>query len=127
MLEIEDSQSKCLARTCEEVKRCLSKVYENESNAFYISKSGYEYPLLTVHIKGEMAVVHYLPEDGNPGFKSQGQLLEPGSLVEFYDSVCGDPITVPSESVVRVSDAVQAAIEFLQNGGLPTDIDWLEL
>jgi len=94
---------------------------ENESEmSLWI---GSEYPCMNLLIKGEIAHMCYFPSRDHPGYISQnGQNNEGSILINGSDH-----IEVPTDSIISVNTALEAAKEFCETSALPKNSKWLEL
>ena len=89
-------------------------------------------PFFHIHINGELAYLHYLPDysGASAGFQASG-MSPPDCPTDVHflqiDGSEADSITMPAGTLVGVEKAYQAAKEFLQRPQLPSSITWLEL
>ena len=98
-------------------------------NHFWIGHAGDHFPLLTITVTGDLAVVNYLPGPDDAGFLSQGDLedLEPRGLTVFHIDTPEQEHPFPNEAVVPFASAVAAAKAFLLDKRLPPSLKWLKL
>jgi Immunity protein Imm1 len=100
----------------------------NGRNCFWLSHDDQPYPFLGVLVKGDLAYVHYFPEDRHAGHRSLGNLpgLDPEGLTTFYLDE-GTPQEILNDGIVLFEKALAAAKEFHQSPALPRSIEWQEL
>lgn len=53
--------------------------------------------------------------------------LEPAGMTDFFLQYDDEPVPSPNGFVVKMSDAVRAAQEFLANQEMPRLFEWFEL
>jgi hypothetical protein len=98
---------------------------------FWISAMDDRFPCLALRVSGDLADVHYFPEEGHPGFRclAEQDLLDERDAIPFVYCGC-DPASgeeVPREFVVPFMVALAVATEFLSTRQLPEAARWLEL
>jgi hypothetical protein len=100
---------------------------------FWLAPDDDQYPAVAIRVSGELADVHYFPEEGHPGFRALAELsraeVQGGAMTTLVYEGC-DPATgeeTPSEFVLPVSRAIDLAAEFYRTGGRSPAISWLEL
>ncbi len=89
-------------------------------------------PALWGHINGDVAYLHFFPDQsgGHPGF--QPVMKSPpscGDRVRFLqiDGSEADSFDMPRGTLIDLETAYKAAGEFLRNPSLPTSVNWIEL
>jgi hypothetical protein len=81
-------------------------------------------------VRDELAVLYYIPNADQVGFRSIGHLsgLDLDETTRFSIShLQADDVIVSSDSVIRLSDALQGAREFFRSQGLPESVEWSAL
>jgi hypothetical protein len=113
----------------EEIEKILWKRHGDGVSAFWLSHGSEKFPVLIIMIKGDLASLHYLPEDRHPGFVSIGPLddLESGETTTFFLNSPTAPEDVVNDTILPFSDALRAAQEFATSSSLPKSIEWDEL
>jgi hypothetical protein len=73
-----------------ELEGILMKRHLDGVNAFWLRHGNDEYPVLSILVRGEVAVLHYLPAENVAGFRSAGTLadLPPCETTSFAISKC---------------------------------------
>ena len=89
-------------------------------------------PSLYIHINGDLAYLHYFPDNQrqHPGFQAKGMMAgDCEDEVRFLmtSGTEADSITMPRETLVPVEAAYKAAEEFLRKPALPPSVSWSEL
>lgn len=100
------------------------------ANELWLSHDGAKHPALAILVQGGLACVHYFPSENHPGFLSQGAMTElsPSGVTVFFIGGTGqEPTEMPNTTVVRFSDALDAAKEFFLSEARPVSLKWLEL
>jgi hypothetical protein len=113
-----------------ELDALLMKRRSDGANAFWLAHDGKQYPHLALLVKGELASVHYFPEDSDAGYIPSGNLaqLPVREMSRFSISKHqADDVHVVNDSVLPMSVAVQVAREFFRSDALPTAITWEKL
>jgi hypothetical protein len=97
---------------------------------FWLVHDDHRHPSMAIRISGNLADVHYFPDEGHPGFRA---LAEPAALgartTTFIYEGC-DPATgeeTPSQFVVPVSKAIDVAKDFHRTGARSSAVSWFEL
>lgn len=109
------------------LRRVLSlRTQPANANHYWICHKDRPFPALSVHVKGNLAHLNYMPSDDDPGVISSGnQCGLPEGLIEFPSS--GDPIEVPAHAVVPWSTAEEAIVQYLKDASLLDTVEWLRL
>jgi hypothetical protein len=112
-----------------ELEQRLGVRFNDEENGFGLSPDSSEYPLLLIQVRGNLAVIHYIPGDGEAGYESLGgkMNLDPHEKTTFSIHRSGDEIYVLNRFIVPFSEALEVAKEFFQSQALPRSIKWLKL
>jgi hypothetical protein len=101
------------------------------ANEIWLFPKRQEYPCLAIHVHGTMAHLHFIPEDGHPGYISQsGQLDDgevPDEMIVLNTRGSNDSIEVRRDSLVSASAAFVVASEFFRTRARATTIQWFEL
>jgi hypothetical protein len=79
-------------------------------------------------VKGDLAAVHYLPKDQEPGFVSVANVRgpRPDETSIFFIGPT-EKIWVRNDAVVPFSDALKVAQDFSISTTMPNCIQWFEL
>jgi hypothetical protein len=107
--------------------------FKGDQNQFALSPDSSDYPLLLIYMRGNLAVIYYIPADREAGHVSLGRKmkmnLDPKKVTPFsIDNLDpGETIDVPNESVVPFSEALEVAKEFFDSQELPRSIKWRQL
>jgi hypothetical protein len=120
----------CQANDVHELETILMKRHGNGLNAFWLSHGGEEFPTLSVLVKGELAVLHYMPAENDAGFRSVGNRpgLKPGGTTTFSLSKHrADDVQELNDAVVIFTAALAAAKQFFFSKALPGSVEWLKL
>ena len=82
----------------------------NGANSFWLSHGEEEYPVINLSVNGDLAYLHYLSNEGHPGFSSLGSLesLQPGGVSTFFLVGPIAPDEIWNYHVVSVDDALKA-------------------
>lgn len=107
--------------------RVLSKrVYPDNANHYWICDRERPFPALSVHVKGDLAHLNFIPSEEDPGLVSSGNQCQlPEGLVSFPST--GDPIEVPSSTVVSWPTALAAIEQYCRDFSLSDSVEWLRL
>jgi hypothetical protein len=128
-MRIQDYDSICNVTSPADIETALSRRHGAGRNAFWLSHGAELFPVINIMVKGDLAHVHYFPEDRHPGFASVGRLpdLRPnGDTVVFMNS-SDEPVEIMNGAVVPFSDALKVAQEFAISATMPKCIQWFEL
>ena len=104
--------------------------FKGEQNQFALSPDSSNYPLLLIYVRGDLAVIYYIPEDGDAGYVSLGgkMNLDPKEWTIFsIHRSDSDSIDVSNESIVPFSEVLKVAKEFFHSQELPRSIEWRQL
>lgn len=97
---------------------------------FFLVHEDSEYPYLCMRVSGNVADVHFFPEEGHSGFRCLGgEGLPEGGYTTFLYEGC-DPGTgeeTPNEFILPFETACRVASEFLMIRLMPESRTWLEL
>jgi hypothetical protein len=117
------------ATTPAEVESVLSKRHGAGINSFWMGHADGGFPAINIMVKGDLAYVHYFPQEHHPGLASianfQGQAPEGSSA--FLLSSGGEKAWVPNRALVPFSEALNVAKEFAISGTLPKCMRWKSL
>jgi len=126
-MNVEDISGAYLANDLSELQAILKRRRSGDVNAFWLATESGGYPTLMILVKGDLVVLHYLPTADEPGLRSLGE-SEGGEFMDFSISPNpGDDVQEPSDAVVTLDAAWQAAKEFFDARTLPQSIRWVEL
>jgi Immunity protein Imm1 len=128
-MRVEDFNKRIEVVSEEELGSAMSQRYVDSSNLFWLSHQPEGYPVLAIHVKGDLAVLNYFPEERQAGFVSIGSVssLEPREFTIFSSSSTGETDMIPNHQIVPFAAAIEAAKEFMRSDTLPTSIKWFEL
>ncbi len=129
-LQIDDMGGACRVEDVSGLEAALGRRHgAGRVNNFWIGHGDDHYPLLTITVTGDLAVVNYLPGPNDAGFLSQGDLedLEPGGLTVFSIDTPEEEHAFPNQAVVPFASAVAAAKAFLLDKRRPSCLRWLKL
>jgi hypothetical protein len=128
-MKIEDYHAVYDVTNLADIEAALRKRYRAGRNSFWLFHGGNKFPAINIMVNGDLAYIHYFPEERHPGFGSVGMLpgLRSGEETDFFLSSSDEPLGVMNEAVVRFSDALQVAREFAISPALPKPIQWSEL
>jgi hypothetical protein len=128
-MKVSDFENQYDVNTIAELRAVLAKRYPvdgHQANSFWLAHAA-PFPLMSILVKDDVASVWYSENENNPGSNSTGTLsdMPRGENSAFY--LNGERQWMPNESVISVSEAVQAAEEFFTAGTRPKSIAWLDL
>ena len=111
----------------------LGARFKDDENGFGLTPDSSDYPVLHIYVRRDLAVIYYVPEDGQTGDVYVGgkMNLDPKEWTSFsitkHDA--GETIDVLNESIVPFSEALEAAKEFFHSHAQerPRSIEWREL
>jgi hypothetical protein len=130
-MEVEDLSGTHRVHSIAQLEQLLGVRFKDEENEFWLRAGKSDHPALSIMVKGDLAAVHYFPEEGHAGYVSIGgkMNLYPSEMTIFRIGSLdvGDTAYVPNESIVPFSDALGVAREFFLSQELPRSIEWLEL
>ena len=129
-MKVLDFHSTTEARDLGELEAILSRRHGEGVNAFWLSHGTEEYPSLSILVKNDLAVLHYLPIEHDAGHRSVGNLpgLKPGETTTFAMSENrADDVDELNEAVVPFSAVIEAAKEFFRSQQLPQSVQWVRL
>lgn len=97
---------------------------------FWLTPDDHKYPALAIRVSGDVADIHYFPEDGHPGFRCLGGegLPRDGLTTLVYQGA--DPATgeeTPNEFIVPFETARSVAAEFFRSRQMSDAVSWFEL
>jgi hypothetical protein len=127
-MRVEDFETMREVATPPEVEAALSKRHGDGINSFWISHGAELRPAVNITVKGDLAYVHYFPNEDHPGYGSTAKL--PGPTPTETSVVFLSPnemIWVPNDEVVPFSEALRAAQEFAISKTRPKCIRWRSL
>jgi hypothetical protein len=129
-MKIEDFDSVHDLTTRLEIERALSKRHDAGINSFWLSHGTEQRPAINIMVNGDLAYVHYFPDEDHPGYASVGALshLPRGGITNFFDGPSGgEPFDILNEAVVPFSEALKVAQEFAVSKEMPKCIPWRSL
>jgi hypothetical protein len=128
-LRVEDFGGLHDATSVNALEKILTKRYNEEANSFWLSHENRRHPALTLLVKGNLAGLHYFPEESHPGFVPAGNTagLKSGEMTIFYMDKGGEEMQIVNDAIVPFSSALAVAKEFFGSEALPKSIRWTEL
>lgn len=97
---------------------------------FFLAPDDGDYPCLCMRVSGDVADIHFYPEEGHCGFRCLGgEALPEGGLTTLLYEGC-DPALgeeTPNEFIMPFAVACRAAAEFLDTGRMPGCASWFNL
>ena len=94
-----------------EIESVLKKRDDAGMNCFWLSHGTEKFPAINIMVNGDLAYVHYFPEERHPGYASVGGLsnLSRGGITNFFDGPGDEPFDIVNEAVVPFSEALKVA------------------
>jgi len=128
-MKIEDFDSIQDLTTPLEVETALSKRHDAGLNSFWLSHGDDRFPAINIMVNGDLAYVHYFPNDDHPGYASVGALpnLSRGGKTNFFMHSSDEPNAIRNDAVVPFSSALKTAQEFAVSKNMPKCIPWRSL
>jgi hypothetical protein len=128
-MKIEDFDSVQDLSTPLEIETALGKRHDSGLNSFWLSHGAERFPAINIMINGDLAYVHYFPEERHPGYASVGgppNLTREG-ITNFFPHPSDEPFDIRNDAVVPFSKALKVAQEFAASKGMPKCIAWRSL
>jgi len=112
-----------------EIERALSKRHDSGINSFWLFHGAEERPAINIMVNGDLAYVHYFPDDDHPGYGSAGAVpnLSRGGKTNSFMHSSDQPNPIRNDAVVPFSKALKVAQEFAVSKSLPKCIPWRSL
>jgi len=112
-----------------EIEAALSKRDHAGMNSFWLFHGTQKFPSINIMVNGDLAYVHYFPEERHPGYASVGGLshLSRGGITNFFHVPGDEPFDILNGAVVPFSEALKVAQEFAVSKDLPKCIPWNSL
>ena len=109
-----------------EIESVLNKRDDAGMNSFWLSHGTEKFPAINIMVNGDLAYVHYFPEERHPGYASVGNLshLSRGGITHFFHVPGEEPFDILNEAVVPFSEALKVAQEFAVSKEMPKCIPW---
>jgi hypothetical protein len=128
-MRIEDHNSVCHTTDPPKIDEALGRRFDNGINAFWLSHGDQKFPAINLLVRGNLAYLHYFPNEDHAGFASVGELknLKAGGETKFLLENFVDSVQIVNEYIVLFADALKAAQEFAKSPTLPKSIRWDEL
>ena len=126
---IQDYHSTWNVTTPAEIEAALRKRRRAGVNSFWLGYVAGGFPAINILVKGDLAHVHYFPNEDHPGFASVAKLPvpRPNALRVFFINPT-EEIDVLNGEVIPFSDALKAAQEFAVSATtMPKCIRWNSL
>lgn len=95
-------------------------------NHFEIAPSPVSYPLLTMLVQDDFAILHFFGLPGDGGWQSRGNLHAVPDVVEFPDPA-GSVLALPGVAVIDVITAERCVAAFAPSFARPEFVDWMRL
>jgi hypothetical protein len=117
-----------MSQALRDIASTLSRRHVGGTNSFWLSHGAELYPAINIMVKGDLAAVHYLPKDQEPGFVSVANVRgpRPDETSIFFIGPT-EKIWVRNDAVVPFSDALKVAQDFSISTTMPNCIQWFEL
>lgn len=127
--EIADLESTPDLMTPLEIEAFMNKRDDAGMNSFWLSHGDDRFPAINIMVNGDLAYVHYFPDDDHPGYASVGGLpnLTRGGITNFFHDPGGEPFDILNGAVVPFSKALKVAQEFAVSKEIPKCIPWRSL
>ena len=126
-MNVADINGNHSASDLSELEAILSRRRPGNFNTFWLATESGGFPLLMILVKRDLAVLHYLPVEDLPGLRSMGEVRS-RELIHFSISQnSADDIQEPSDALVTLGTAWEAAKEFFASRQLPRSVKWEEL
>lgn len=110
------------------LRRFIARRFEGDSNRFIMSFDRAVFPNITVFVRGNECVVHYVSKDGEPHITTGDRSRN--DLVPFKDYYVAEGIRdvsdIPGGAIIPWSLGERCALEFARNGGRFAGVDWEE-
>jgi hypothetical protein len=119
----------CTAKKITDVESIMQQRFEPGFGAFWLSHHESGYPVLNVLIRDDLAALHFLEQENEPGYLSIGNLpnVDLQGTTEFAISTCrGDDLIIPNKSLITIATALDATKEFFISGCRPKCVQWIE-
>jgi len=129
MLQITDFREAQSVADGQALIHLLKKRYGNdEVNKFDLNEVGKAYPWLSIHVRSNLAVLHYFESEGGDFcISSSGGNAVANEDTEFFESEGAEAVSLPQSAIVSSDEAIKAALEFLGGCKRPECIEWLDL
>jgi hypothetical protein len=117
-----------MSQALRDIASTLSRRHVGGTNSFWLSHGAELYPAINIMVKGDLAAVHSLPKDQEPGFVSVANVRgpRPDETSIFFIGPT-EKIWVRNDAVVPFSDALKVAQDFSISTTMPNCIQWFEL
>jgi hypothetical protein len=111
-----------------ELEIVLAERTANGMNCWWVSFDAM-YPCVAILANGNLACVHYHPEDQHPGFQAQGPPIGLNANDQTMFSIDGpnEQIWMPNSSVIDFLTAIRVVRDFLRDQKMSPAVPWLEL
>ena len=114
-----------------ELEQLLGARFKDELNEFSLRPDSSVYPLIKIHVRGNLAAIYYIPADREAGYVSDGgkMNLNLKEMTSFSIGPMGrsETIDVPNGFIVPFPEASKVAREFFNSQELPRSIEWYKL
>ena len=110
---VNDFETELDITTLPELEAALNKRYGVGINSFWLCHVAGGFPVINIVVKGDLAHVHYFPNEDHPGFASQAKLPgpRPNETSAFFIGP-KEKIWVLNGEVIPFSEALKVAQEF---------------
>jgi hypothetical protein len=109
-VKIADFDSVSDLTTPQEIEAALRKRHGAGFNSFWLSHGADKSPAINIMVNGDLAYIHYFPEDHHPGFMSVGGLseLRLGGTTDFFLSLSEkEPLDLLNEGGSAIFERVE--------------------
>lgn len=120
-IHVQDFSRDLVVTTREQLIQVIGHRYQHEANRFTLADESLRYPWLNVYVRGEHAVLYYLPQEGEMFASAGGKATS--ADVEFFDSE-HESHWLLGDAVVAWQDALVCILEFCTDLRRPKVIDW---
>jgi hypothetical protein len=127
-MKVEDFETGLDITTLRELEAILKKRHGAGINSFWLGHVAGGFPAINIVVKGDLAHVHYFPNEDHPGFASLAKLPGPTpNETSVFFIRPKEKIWVLNDEVVPFSEALKAAQEFALSEAMPKCIQWRSL
>jgi hypothetical protein len=127
-MRVQDFTTTTEVNNAADLVAALARRSSQNANEFWLSTGNKKYPAMTILAKGDLATLSYLTSDQEPGFRSVGNInsLDPNGFTTFFINKTEEH-EVLNDAVLPFAQAVEAALEFMRSGAMPSSLEWFEL
>ena len=123
--EVDDTLIPDEATLCCFLERC----FEGDSNRFILSLGRAVFPNITLFVKGNECVVHYVSKDGEPYIATGDRDRRDSVPFKDYYITRGirDVSDMPGGAIIPWGLGKQCVLEFVKNGERFSGVEWEDL